>query len=665
MCRKASLCCPITFVEVCHDINVIVYGVAQSLAIYSTNGHMVSKISLVDVFGSHSTCGCTYNNGDNDIMVYGWKYVASVSLTSPSLGTINFRSSEMQDLILDCRKARINDRNLCLIGYAQNIIELIDMKSGESLCEFKSPVVCVLFSLSILPTMGDEITIASGTAFGPIHVWKVHMSLSADGQVFGFDSYRAVSTLRGHTGVIFRLRWGATGRWIASTSDDRSVRVWDTLSRPSDGESRCVFVGWGHQCRVWDVLFVGQEEAYLLTCSEDASIKLWRWQHQQHISGDSDTDWCVCTMRGHSKHIWRLALLHGTALSTQLLPDTLTDPRPASLLRTIQQLQHITVLSAGNDGDVKLWPLSMHCVVSGHGVTSLTQSFHVESPHCATPPPPFYLHCPLPNWRHDSCVCRDDLLARLHIADAHQEGSLPRSLPHHNTSSKGSRRDHGAAGLFLCPRGGLCVIALLEGGLWLVDLTASLSSEGEGWVCVATCGRGSGVTSAAVQWEEGEGGDGWRVCVACTHPDETVTVTKLIVSTGNHVPASGVAVVVEGQDVWHTAGMGKGVNVWLGRSEEGNTIHIWSACSHRVPHHSLFCICCMQGLWMCWSRELEGLVDCGTFLAPPPRLCGWQIWNRLGGTLSLQLYSSLAPVASTRVPVLSEWCWETVEAILL
>lgn len=48
------------------------------------------------------------------------------------------------------------------------------------------------------------------------------------------------------------------------------MRVWNSET----GEQ--IFVGWGHICRVWDVLFYGENEEEIITCGEDCTIKLWK-----------------------------------------------------------------------------------------------------------------------------------------------------------------------------------------------------------------------------------------------------------------------------------------------------------------------------------------------------------------------------------------------------
>src|SRR5437016_3187788 len=75
-------------------------------------------------------------------------------------------------------------------------------------------------------------------------------------------------TLRGHTGAINRLSWSPNGQMLASSSEDRTVRIWDATN------GLCVNTLEGHGGWVWNVIWIDQRT--LLSASEDSCIMLWR-----------------------------------------------------------------------------------------------------------------------------------------------------------------------------------------------------------------------------------------------------------------------------------------------------------------------------------------------------------------------------------------------------
>jgi WD40 repeat protein len=93
-----------------------------------------------------------------------------------------------------------------------------------------------------------------------------------------------LATLRGHNDIILRLSWSPDGRTLASTSVDRTIRLWDwehdalttTLSGHSQGVNEVV----------WDL--AGR---WLASCSFDRSIRIWNLESgtsMRELLGHSD-----------------------------------------------------------------------------------------------------------------------------------------------------------------------------------------------------------------------------------------------------------------------------------------------------------------------------------------------------------------------------------------
>ncbi|KAI9499895.1 WD40-repeat-containing domain protein, partial [Coemansia spiralis] len=93
---------------------------------------------------------------------------------------------------------------------------------------------------------------AAGTVFNQVIVWR-----PIDSTIL----YR----LKGHTGVVFGIRFSSDGQTVSSVSDDRTVRLW----RLPGTESETLF---GHRARVWVCLILN---AVLVSASEDGTLRVW------------------------------------------------------------------------------------------------------------------------------------------------------------------------------------------------------------------------------------------------------------------------------------------------------------------------------------------------------------------------------------------------------
>ena len=85
----------------------------------------------------------------------------------------------------------------------------------------------------------------------------------------------------GHSATIEAVAWSPSGRFIASGSRDRSIRVWSARS------GRCVAEMKAHQGSVFCVAW-SPNEKMLASGSEDTTVRIWDVTRLQSLDDDSN-----------------------------------------------------------------------------------------------------------------------------------------------------------------------------------------------------------------------------------------------------------------------------------------------------------------------------------------------------------------------------------------
>ena len=95
--------------------------------------------------------------------------------------------------------------------------------------------------------------------------------------------------LRGHDAAVMRMAWSPDGRWLASPSEDKTIRIWDVAT----GETARVLTG--HEGTVYSVAW-SPDGRRLASASSDKTVRLWdphTGQQQRSLTGHSGTAICV------------------------------------------------------------------------------------------------------------------------------------------------------------------------------------------------------------------------------------------------------------------------------------------------------------------------------------------------------------------------------------
>jgi WD40 repeat protein len=101
-----------------------------------------------------------------------------------------------------------------------------------------------------------------------------------------------VLVLRGHTSGVFNVSYSPNGKWLATASKDKTVRIWEA----DTAECKEVALCKGHGNDVYRVLF-SPDSKLLASASDDQSVRLWSVP-----SGE-----LVRTLTGHTGDVYNLA----------------------------------------------------------------------------------------------------------------------------------------------------------------------------------------------------------------------------------------------------------------------------------------------------------------------------------------------------------------------
>ncbi|XP_077370950.1 tRNA (34-2'-O)-methyltransferase regulator WDR6 isoform X1 [Festucalex cinctus] len=213
-----------------------------------------------------------------DLAVFGGKAVRLVRLhlavSALELARLELLSPfvELQDWVLDIRWLCDDKRLLLCVAVAHNGALLLDISSGNVIAQRSCLEGCLLYSaLLVVHKSWADTVLVGGTVFNQLVLWK-------PGGEESNDKAPVERRLLGHTGVIFSISYLQEKGWLASASDDRSVRVWGVGALGGSGgncgdlKPTCLRVLFGHQARVFSVCLSPRR---VFSAGEDGACLIW------------------------------------------------------------------------------------------------------------------------------------------------------------------------------------------------------------------------------------------------------------------------------------------------------------------------------------------------------------------------------------------------------
>lgn len=149
------------------------------------------------------------------------------------------------------------------------------------LCQMDNHLACV----NCVRWSNSGQYLASGGDDKLVMIWQ--LTRYAGSTIFGgggktnIEHWRCVSTLRGHSGDVLDLGWSPDDQYLASSSVDNTVRIWNMLNMP---ESIAVLKGHTGLVKgiAWDP--IGK---YVASQSDDKTVRVWKtsdWKQETVVT---------------------------------------------------------------------------------------------------------------------------------------------------------------------------------------------------------------------------------------------------------------------------------------------------------------------------------------------------------------------------------------------
>lgn len=264
--------------------------------------------------------------------------------------------------------------NVSIEASARNSSSDAPQKSHYSKIPYEGRHEKAITAVRIAPSFTDLT--ASASADKLVHLWKIPSSMPSNSK----KTLTPALTFKGHSEGINDLSFTSDSRFLATASDDKTIRIWDVQRGSSDALVELK----GHTNFVFALSF-NPSSNLLVTGGFDEKVKMW----------DPRTGGCVSTIEAHSEAITSVSMnLDGTCIASSSFDGLvrLWDTSTSSCLRTFYAEGNPPVssvkfspngkfvLTGTLDDRLRLW--NINNVSSANGGCAKTYSGHKNSKFC-------------------------------------------------------------------------------------------------------------------------------------------------------------------------------------------------------------------------------------------------------------------------------------------
>ncbi|XP_064640504.1 WD repeat-containing protein 88-like [Lineus longissimus] len=211
----------------------------------------------------HGIVTCCDYSSDGGLIVTGSDLDFKVRVWDARSGKV---VKEMKDLhkstITSCQFSPMNDR--IVTTSMDKTTKFFDMKSEQTTLTLEGHINAI----SDASFSQDERWLATSSWDKTIQLWDISTGM--------YRSEGPKTLNKGHEGSVSCCSFSSNGMLLVSGSYDQSVVVWDIENYVQKLKLQ------GHSDWVEDVAF-SKDHNWIVTCSKDSTVRLWNIEHSEHI----------------------------------------------------------------------------------------------------------------------------------------------------------------------------------------------------------------------------------------------------------------------------------------------------------------------------------------------------------------------------------------------